>query len=146
MSDQNPPNSSAWQPAGPVEQTPPPPPAAGAIPPPPTQQAWTSPPPPGTPPPAGFNPTPVGTGRVYRRRGLRGNGIYSMVVGIISILVPIVSLFIMGNGHFTFLVILPVLGLVYGIISVVQGNRRGFGIAGIVLCAVALLLEALLLL
>ena len=160
MTDQNLPQppGGAWTPAHqPVAgQAPPPPPPTGAVPPPPpTQQSWAPapqqswappPPPPGAPPAGTFNPTQVGgSGRAYyRRRGFRGNGIYSMVVGIISILVPLVSLLVLRNGTFTFLIILPVAGLVYGIMSVVQRNRRGFGIAGIVLCSVALLLELLL--
>lgn len=149
MTDQNTsqrPGPGAWgapgQP-GSYDQTPPPPPPGYAVAQPPTQQAWTPPPPPPTAPPAAFNPTQVGGAgaRYYRRGGFRGNGIYSMVVGIISLLVPLVSLLALRNGQFTFLIILPVAGLVYGIMSVVQRNRRGFGIAGIVLCALALLLE-----
>lgn len=166
MTDQNSPNSGGRQPAGsgsgawappgppppaaPYPSAPPPvppatpwtaqPPASG-LPQPPTQQAWT-------PPPGGaFNPTPVAgsgyPGGLYRRGGIRGNGIYSMVAGVISLLVALISLAV---GHFTFMVFLPILGLVYGIISIRQGNRRAFGIAGTVLCALALLLEAVLLL
>ncbi len=153
MTDQNipqppSPGAGAWN--APPQPVPPPPapPSTGYVAQPSAPPAWApTPPPPGVSA-QGFNPTPVRTrGRwgTYRRGGIRGNGIYSMVVGIISILVPLVSLLVMGNGHFTFLVLLPVLGLIYGIMSVVQGRRRAFGIIGIVLCAVALVLELLLL-
>lgn len=115
-------------------------PPAGGVPQPPTQQAWAPPPPAG-----GFSPTPAGRGSWagYRRGGIRGNGIYSVVAGVISLLVALVSL---AMGHFTFLVFLPVLGLIYGIVSIRQGNRRVLGIIGTVLCGLALLVEAVLLL
>lgn len=146
MTDQNtsrPPAGGAWN--APVQTNP-----AGQAPPPP--QGWTppnapppsAPPPPPGAPPASFNPTPVGwsgSRAGYRRGGIRGNGIYSMVLGIISLLVPLVTLLVSGGGRFTYLIFLPVLGLIYGIVSVVQGNRRGFGIAGIVLCGLGILLE-----
>lgn len=57
---------------------------------------------------------------------------------MISLLVALISLAV---GHFTFLVVLPVFGLIYGIVSISQGNRRVLGIIGTVLCALALILE-----
>lgn len=82
---------------------------------------------------------------VSRRGGIRGNGVYSIVAGAISIAVALGSLFIEGNGHFTFLIVLPIAGLIYGIISITQNRRRALGIIGTILCAVALLLELALL-
>lgn len=161
MSEQNPfsnnsgqplyPESGAWAPPADTPQWAPP--ATANVPPPPTQPPAGAPVPP--PPTNGFNPTPAprSTNRsqpfagrsVGRRGGIRGNGVYSIFAGIISIAVALGSLFIEGNGHFTFLIFLPVLGLIYGIVSIAQGRRRVLGIIGTVLCAVALLLELFLL-
>lgn len=150
------PQSGPWTPPQASAQAPWAPPAVGSVPPPPTQAPWDPAGQPGQPsqvsqagahipppPVAGYNPTRATRSRGYRG-GVRGNGLYSVFAGVISILVVVVSLFIEGGGHFSFLVVLPIAGLIYGIVSIASGNRRGWGILGTILCAVALILEALL--
>lgn len=136
-----PPAPPAWNPsAAPGAQTQSP--GTGSIPPPPQAQAAQMPP----PPTAGFNPTPA----VRYRPGLFGRGrgrggVYPLFAGIISLLVTIVTA-AFGNGHFSFVILLPILGGVYGVMNIVTGRGRVLGIIGVVLCALALLLDAALLL
>ncbi|MGH7922458.1 MAG: hypothetical protein ACREQM_21335, partial [Candidatus Dormibacteraceae bacterium] len=52
----------------------------------------------------------------------------------------LVTLGVNHDGSFSFFIVLPIGGLVYGTMTVVAGRQRALGIIGVVLCALALLL------
>ena len=88
-------------------------------------------PPPGAPgyaPPTGYAPLQTGAGIMSQFRGLAA---WSVVLGVVSVGVPIVTFFSAG-GTVTFFYVLPIFGFIRGVQAVTRGQLIGGGV-GIVL-------------
>ncbi len=88
-------------------------------------------PPPGSPgyvPPTGYSPLQTGAGIMSQFRGLAA---WSVILGVVSVGVPIVTFFAAG-GTVTFFYVLPIFGLIRGVQALTRGQVIGGGV-GIVL-------------
>jgi len=111
--------------------TPPPGQPQYAPPPSPTYSDIPYAPPPGAPgyvPPTSYSPLQTGAGIMSQFRGLAA---WSVILGLVSVGVPIVTFFAAG-GTVTFFYVLPIFGFIRGVQAVTRGQVIGGGV-GIVL-------------
>ena len=89
---------------------------------------------PGTPgyvPPAGYSPLRTGAGVMSQFRGM---ALWSVILGLLSVGVPILT-GLTSNGHIVYFYVIPIFGFIRGVQAVTRGQVIG-GIAGIVLNAI----------
>ena len=126
-----PPPPPGTPPPGPPQYTPPPIAPPYQPPAPPSYSDIPYAPPPGAPgyqPPAGYPSLQTGASIMSQFNGMAG---WSIILGLISVGVPLVSAFT-SNGTIVYFYILPIFGFIRGVQAVTRGQLIG-GVAGIVL-------------